>query len=122
MTSTNDALDLYEVVLDVPEWARSLARHNRGVEKRTLCGLVFADDVVNGRRLYTIVGSRTTVKRGTEEAIRLLTSDRRYKEGDIRLRRIKGQSADTAGFEEAGPVGKEDLSSCKEPFEWERYA
>lgn len=80
-----------------------------------------SNDVVNGRVLVNIAGSATTVERGLKTVIRMLDSHRPHRVGDIRLRRIEGQSMDTAGFEEADPVGEEDLSNCKYPFEWERY-
>ncbi|KAH7709941.1 hypothetical protein AAVH_22772 [Aphelenchoides avenae] len=112
------ALDIHEVVLHVT--SRAFGWKLKPIEQNTTCGITFTKDVVNGGVLFGIAGSRTTVKRGTEEVIKRITSDRRYKLGDIRLRRIKGQSVDTAGFEKVAPVEEEDLSDCKESFFWER--
>lgn len=106
----------------MPKWARTRRGEFAEVQRNAKCGLLSTDDVVNGRVLLTIAGSRTTVKRGREEVIKLLTGDGRYKEGAIRLRRIRDQSVDTAGFREAGPVSEEDVSNCAGAFDWERYA
>lgn len=71
--------------------------------------------------LVSIADSRDTRKRGTDVVIGLLTSDRRYKEGNIRLRRIRGQSVDSSIFKEVGPID-DYLGNCKELFPWEGYA
>ncbi|KAH7719341.1 RNAse P [Aphelenchoides avenae] len=113
-------LGFHEVVLDVHmSWARLLCEQSRRIEDDEVVG-ISVSEWVNERVLVNIVGSQTTVKRGTAKVIKLITSNRRYRVGDIRLRRIEGQSVDTAGFEKAAPGRKEDLSNCKEPFLWER--
>ncbi|KAH7700413.1 hypothetical protein AAVH_32468 [Aphelenchoides avenae] len=114
-------LDLHEVVLNVHEsFAWLLCKQSRQIEDAEVVGIGVSNDPINGRVLVIIAGSRTTVKRGTDKVIKLITSDRRYRPGDIRLRRIEGQSVTTEGFEVAAPVRKEDLSSCKDPCLWER--
>lgn len=118
-----DILDLHEVVLDVHvSFGRALRERCGQIEADEIVGMGVSNDAVKGRVLINIAGSRSTVKHGREAVIKLLASDARYKEGDIRLRRIEGQSVDTAGFQEARPVRKEDAYGCKEPFDWERYA
>ncbi|KAH7700091.1 hypothetical protein AAVH_32793 [Aphelenchoides avenae] len=113
-------IDLHEVVLNVhASFARLLRERCGPIEADERVGLDIST-AVNGRVLVSIAGSRTTVKGGTNAVIELLSSDARYREGDIRLRRIEGQSVDTAGFEKAAPVRKEDLSDCEEPFVWQR--
>ncbi|KAH7705520.1 hypothetical protein AAVH_27282, partial [Aphelenchoides avenae] len=113
-------IDLHEIVLDVHKsWARLLVEQSRQIEASEVVGMGVSNDVVNGRVLVNIAGSATTVERGLKTVIRMLDSHRPHRVGDIRLRRIEGQSMDTAGFEEADPVGEEDLSNCKYPFEWE---
>ncbi|KAH7721049.1 hypothetical protein AAVH_11516 [Aphelenchoides avenae] len=114
------ALDIHEIVLHVPAYTRYLGPRLKPTEQSTTCGITYSMDVISRGVLFGIAGSRTTVKRGMEEVLRLITSGRRYKVGDIRLRRIEGQRVDTAGFEEDDQVGEEDLSDCKEPFVWER--
>ncbi|KAH7719336.1 hypothetical protein AAVH_13193 [Aphelenchoides avenae] len=114
-------IDLHEVVLDVHvSFGRALRERCGQIEADEIVGMGVSNDAVKGRVLINIAGSRSTVKHGREAVIKLLASDARYKEGDIRLRRIEGQSVDTAGFQEARPVRKEDAYGCKEPFDWER--
>lgn len=103
-------------------WTGIIRKQCEQIKASEGVGIQVSNDAVNGRVLVTIAGSRTTVERGRDAVIRLLASDRRYRNGDIRLRRIRGHSVDTAGFEGVGSVDDEDLSKCKELFLWERYA
>ena len=104
-------------------WERLIRAQCEDIEALEGVGVGVSNDAVNGRVLVTIAGSRTTVKQGMDEVIKLIASHRRYREGDIRLRRFEGQSVvDRPGFEKAAPIRKEELSKCREPFDWERYA
>lgn len=121
------AIDVHEVVLDVPKSCEKIIRrqqreHAFARGSRSVFESVGIDvsTAAKGRVLVNIAGSRTTVKRGTQAVIRVIASHRRCRVGDIRLRRIQGQSVDAAGFVEVGPVGEEDLSNCEKPFPWER--
>ncbi|KAH7711397.1 hypothetical protein AAVH_21301 [Aphelenchoides avenae] len=121
-------LDLDEIVMEVPAWAQFLVKKRPGTEERTVrkieeatvTGIHFSVDAIKGRVLVAIAGSRRTVKEGTEEVMRRIEAHEWYKEGDICLRRIVGQSVGTAGFKKIGDAKPLDLSSCKEPFHWKR--
>lgn len=114
-------LDLDEVVLEVPTWARFLVSQYRGFDKTTRTGTGFSEYAMDGRVIVVIAGSRRTVKEGMKEVIRRIEGHAQYKEGDICLRRIRGQPVDTAGFRTTGDAKPLDFSSCKEPFDWKRY-
>lgn len=92
------------------------------IGKSTTTGIGFSNDTVKGRVLVDIAGSRNTVEQGMQEVIGRITSDRRYKEGDICLRRIKGEPVDTAGFKKSRDAKPANLSRCTQPYSWERYA
>ncbi|KAH7671506.1 hypothetical protein AAVH_42694, partial [Aphelenchoides avenae] len=114
-------IDLHEVVLDVPEsLSRLLRGQSRWIEASEVVGIGVSEDTINGRLLINIAGSATTFERGLKAVIRLIASHRPHMAEDIRLRRIKGQTVDAVGFEEATQATEQDLSGCKHPFEWER--
>lgn len=71
--------------------------------------------------LRTSVVSFACVKQGMKEVIRRLESHTHYKEGDIWLRRIQGQSMDLDCFRRMGDARSSEMCCCKEPFLWERY-
>ncbi|KAH7719365.1 hypothetical protein AAVH_13222 [Aphelenchoides avenae] len=113
-------LDLDEVALEVPAWARLLVGQCREMGESTRTGIGISTDAVYGRVIVDIAGSRSTVKQGMKEVIRRIELHDRYKEGDIYLRRIQGQSVDTDGFKNSEDSKPFNLSSCKQPFSWER--
>ncbi|KAH7718325.1 hypothetical protein AAVH_14200 [Aphelenchoides avenae] len=98
LTDDNDLMHLHEIVLEVPAWAHFIVKDCPELEKTTATGIGFSNDTVKGRLLVDIGGSRSTVERGMEEVLGRITNHRQYKEGDICLRRIKGQPVDIAGF------------------------
>ncbi|KAH7701419.1 hypothetical protein AAVH_31448, partial [Aphelenchoides avenae] len=123
LTDDNDLmrkLDLDEIVLEVPAWARFMVKDCTKLEETTATGIGFSNDMIKGRVLIDIAGSRSTVKRGMEEVIGRIVNHRQYKEGDICLRRIKERPVDLAGFKKTRDAKPVNLSSCTEPFSWER--
>ena len=101
-------------------WAQFVVRQCRELEKSTETGIHFSTDVIEGRVIVAIAGSRSTVKRGMNEVIRSVERNEWYQEGDVWLRRIQGQSVDLDGFKRMGDARPLDLRLCKEPFLWER--
>ncbi|KAH7718654.1 hypothetical protein AAVH_13881 [Aphelenchoides avenae] len=113
---------------EVPMWAQFLVKKCPGTEERTVhkiegstvTGIDFSADAIKGRVIVAIAGSKRTVKEGMKEIIRRIEGHAQYKAEDICLRRIKGQSVDTDGFKKMADAKPLDLSSCKEPFDWDR--
>ncbi|KAH7697265.1 hypothetical protein AAVH_35653, partial [Aphelenchoides avenae] len=113
-------LDVDEVVLEVPMWAQFLVAKCREVENSTGTGIGFSTDAMNGRVIVAIAGTSSTVKEGIKEVVRRIEGHAKYRKGDVCLRRIEGQSLDTAGFKKTADADPLNLSCCKEPFLWER--
>ncbi|KAH7699980.1 hypothetical protein AAVH_32908 [Aphelenchoides avenae] len=113
-------LERHEVVLEVPAWAQFIVKDCLKLQETTATGISFSNDAIKGRVLVDIAGSRSTVKRGMEEVIGRITNHRLYKEGDICLRRIKGEHVDTASFKKTQDAKLVNLSRCTAPFSWER--
>lgn len=115
-------IDLGEIVLEVPTWAQFLTGKCREMEKSTATGICFSSDAIDGRVIITIAGSTSTVKRGMEEIIRCIEGHAQYTEGDICLRRIRGESVDTDGFKKIEDSKPFDVGRCSEPFDWDRLS
>lgn len=106
----------------MPTWAQFLTGKCREMEKSTATGICFSSDAIDGRVIITIAGSTSTVKRGMEEIIRCIEGHAQYTEGDICLRRIRGESVDTDGFKKIEDSKPFDVGRCSEPFDWDRYS